>query len=56
MKSLNVHENIKALKNQKEQFEREIIKLEGSLNVFESLLKSGVVNIDLPEDNEVNSV
>jgi len=50
MKSLIVLDNINAIKKQKEQFEREILKLEGSLNVFESLLKSGIKDIAIPEE------
>lgn len=51
MKTLSILENIEVLKKQRSQFEKEILKLEGSLNVFESLLKNGVTEISLPEDN-----
>ena len=52
MKSLSVSENIQGLKSKKEELEKEVLRLEGSINVLESLLKVGIKDIAVPEEED----
>lgn len=52
MKSLSVVENIQGLKSKKEELEKEVLRLEGSINVLESLLKVGIKDIAVPEEED----
>ena len=56
-KSLSVLNNIdligkqlKQINLQKEEIEKELLRLEGSLRVFEQFKSVGIENIDVPED------
>ena len=51
MKSLSVSENIKVLKSRKEELEKEVLRLEGSINILDSLLQSGIKDIAIPEED-----
>lgn len=50
MKSLSVIDNINGLKLKKDQFEKELLRLEGSINILQSLLESGIKDIAIPEE------
>ena len=52
MKSLSVSENIQGLKSKKEELEKEVLRLEGSINLLESLLKVGIKDIAVPEEED----
>ena len=52
MKSLSVSENIQGLKSKKEELEKEVLRLEGSINLLESLLKVGIKDIAIPEEED----
>ena len=50
MKSLSVIDNINGLKLKKDQFEKELLRLEGSINILQSLLESGIKDIAILEE------
>lgn len=52
MKSLSVVENINGLKNKKEQLEKEVLRLEGSIIILETLVKAGIKDIAIPEEED----
>ena len=52
MKSLSVSENIQGLKSKKQELEKEVLRLEGSINILESLLKAGIKDIAIPEEED----
>ena len=52
MKSLSVVENINGLKNKKEQLEKEVLRLEGSIVILETLVKAGIKDIAIPEEED----
>jgi len=55
--SENIHvisENIKKLSEQAVLIQRELIKLEGSLNVFKNLSDLGIETINIPKDEVTN--
>ena len=51
MKSLSVSENIQALKSKKEELEKEVLRIEGSINILDSLLQAGIKDIAIPEED-----
>lgn len=56
MKSLSVTDNIKGLKSKKEQFEKEILRLEGSISILESLIEVGIKDINIPEKDNIEVI
>ena len=50
MKSLCVIDNINGLKLKKEQLEKEALRIEGSINILQSLLEAGIKDIAIPEE------
>ena len=48
MNSLSIEDNINNLLNIKQQLEKEILKVEGSLKVYEEMKKMGILQIQLP--------
>ena len=50
MKSLSVIDNINGLKLKKEQLEKEALRIEGSINILQSLLEAGIKDIAIPEE------
>ena len=51
MKSLSVIDNINGLKLKKEQLEKEALRIEGSINILQSLLEAGIKDIAIPEED-----
>jgi hypothetical protein len=59
MPTLNIDENIKRLQINIEQMTHEVYKLQGMLQIFTDLKKSGVENIDVPgqpENEELDNI
>ena len=50
MKSLSIIDNINGLKLKKEQLEKEALRIEGSINILQSLLEAGIKDIAIPEE------
>jgi hypothetical protein len=51
MNSLSVDDNIQNILNIKKQLENELLKLEGSLKVYEEMKNVGISVIQLPNQN-----
>lgn len=50
MSKMNVSENIKLIESHMAKLKDELLRLEGSLNVFKQLSDAGVEHIPVPKD------